>query len=82
MKLLGLLLWLLVPAALWLAATLWGTPHVLLSYTYRGAEGRWIPAAERVHRDCAYVGWTGRRSAAAYHGRCAWLRFYTSERGR
>ena len=82
MKVFGLFLWLLVPVALWLAVTVFGTPHLLISYTYRGVEGRFVPSVEHIHRDCRYVGWTGRRQAAAHQGRCAWIRFYRSESGR
>ncbi|WP_299867701.1 hypothetical protein [uncultured Roseobacter sp.] len=66
-------LWVLPIAGLWLAVTLWGTPHVIGTYTYTGS--RYLPPAERHYTTCTYYGWAGVITVDAIDAACPWVRF-------
>jgi hypothetical protein len=72
----GLFAWLLVPLVIWLLIAVWGTPHVILSYTYSGGGGRYAPPAARRYITCSYAGWTGWQTVPAKHGRCPWVQIF------
>ena len=76
MRYAALFLWVLVPLGLWLAVTLWGTPHMLTTYRFHDNGDRWNPRAQRVHIDCTYWGYVGRITVPAEQGRCSWVRFF------
>lgn len=76
MKYAALFIWLLVPLGVWLGITLYGTPHVVLSYTFYDNGRRYDPTAPRVYISCDYLGWYGWRSVPAWNGDCPWVRFF------
>ena len=79
MKIAALFLWVLVPLGFWFAVTIWGTPHVTLTYRFFDSGDRWNPRAERVYIDCTYYGLAGTFTINAEHGTCPWIRFFKSE---
>ncbi|MEP2640067.1 MULTISPECIES: hypothetical protein [Alphaproteobacteria] len=68
------ILWILPIAGFWLAITIWGTPHVVGTYTYAGS--RYLQPAERHYTTCTYYGWTGAITVPATHAKCPWVRFF------
>ena len=75
----GYLVWIIVPAGLWLTYILIGLPHVIWSYSWidqgQGAD----PFAYRYYTECRFVGPYGQFERPAKDGRCAWLRFFKEE---
>lgn len=74
MKFAAFFLWILVPLGLWLAVALWGTPHVMGTYTYAGSSYR--PPEHRYYQTCTYYGWAGAITVSATDGQCSWIRFF------
>lgn len=79
MKYAGLFLWVLVPFGLWLAVSIWGTPHLVTSYRFHDNGARWNPQVHRVYIDCTYWGALGTVTVLAEQGRCPWIRFFKAE---
>lgn len=79
MRILAASAWLLVPISLWLAVSVWGTPHVMLSYRYEAAGGQYVPRAQRQHTVCTYWGVTGSVTILPYGARCLWVRLLKLE---
>lgn len=76
MKWIACFAWVLVPLGLWIAVTLYGSPHVIGTYQYVGTGQRYTPFAERRQISCTYYGWTGARTVRAIDGRCPWVQFF------
>lgn len=74
MKLAALFLWLLIPLAFWGSVTIWGTPHVVVTYRFLDNGDRYNLRAERHYIDCTYFGWTGTRIVPAIEANCPWVR--------
>lgn len=74
MRIVALFLWVLVPLALWVGIAVFGTPHVIGSYTYIGPS--YQTPADRRYIDCTYYGWTGARRVPAISYTCPWIRFF------
>lgn len=79
MRYVALFLWVLVPLGLWLAVTLWGTPHVLGTYRFFDNGDRYNPWAHRRYIDCTYYGWAGIITVPARNARCPWVRVFKAE---
>lgn len=76
MRYAALLLWTLVPLALWIVVMVWGTPHVTLTYRFYDNGDRWNPRAERIYVNCTYYGYAGAITVPAENGWCPWIRFF------
>lgn len=76
MRYIALFAWLLVPLALWGSVTFWGTPHLVISYSFLDNGDRYNPVAERHYVSCTYLSWSGQRSVHALDGKCPWLRAF------
>ncbi len=72
MRFAALFLWLLVPFVLWAAVSIWGTPHVVVTYRFMGPSYQ-VPA-ERRYIDCTYLGVWGWITVPASQERCPWVR--------
>jgi len=81
MKLLAPFAWLLVPLGLWLTVTLFGLPHLVLSYRFYDNGDVYNPRAARTYISCDYLGWHGWRTVVARNGQCPWVRFFPVEGG-
>jgi len=79
MKIAGLFLWLIVPLGVWLAISLYGTPHVALSYRFHDNGRPHDPRVSRVYVSCDYLGWHGWQTLLADRGTCPWVRFLRTE---
>lgn len=75
MKLLALFAWLLVPLSLWLAITIWGTPHLAVSYRFMDNGRVYDPFAPRHYITCDWWGLSGVVTLPAEHRHCPWVRF-------
>ncbi|MGD1926644.1 MAG: hypothetical protein ACFB03_21050 [Paracoccaceae bacterium] len=73
-------MWVLIPAALWAAFVIWGSPHIVLSYRFHDNGNRYAPLAERYYTECTYYGALGAITMPAELGSCAWVRFFKAER--
>lgn len=73
MKVAVFLLWLLFPLSVWGVLTIWGTPHVALSWTFQTSSSRYDPLADRYYLTCTYYGWTGAHRVPAHGSNCPWL---------
>ncbi|MEM7530454.1 MAG: hypothetical protein AAF416_22945 [Pseudomonadota bacterium] len=81
MKIAALFTWLLIPLGLWLAVTLWGTPHLVWSYRFYDNGDPHNPRAPRHYINCTYLGWAGAITVPADRGHCPWIRFLDREPG-
>ena len=72
-------IWVVVPAALYLAFLAFGLPHMALSYTYRDDGQGYDPFAYRWYLTCTYEGPYGSRKTYAANGKCPWFRFYKKQ---
>lgn len=79
MKYAAIFLWVLVPLGLWIGVTVWGTPHIALSYRFLNNGDRYNPRAERHYVDCTYYGYAGAITIGADNGACPWIRFFKAE---
>ena len=74
---LSLGLWLLLPLAAYGVTLVWGTPHLIVSYTFYDNGRPYDPFADRHYTSCTFVGLTGRSvTTPADFGRCGWVRFF------
>ena len=80
MKIVGLFLWFIVPVGVWLGITLFGTPHLVLSYRFYDNGRPYDPMAHRVYISCDYLGWHGWHTVPAHRGTCPWVRFFRVEK--
>jgi hypothetical protein len=71
----SLFVWILSPLALYGANTVFGTPHIIQSYTFSTSGSRYDPFADRHYFDCTYWGATGTHTVSARAGKCGWVRF-------
>lgn len=72
-------LWLAAPAAVFAAYVAYGTPHMIISYTFHDNGRRFDPWAERHYITCTFVGWSGEFvTVGAHNGKCGWVRFFKS----
>lgn len=78
MKMIQLFLWLLAPVALWLAITLWGTPHLVVGYRFHDNGDRYNPLVPRVYTSCSYLGVHGTVRVPAFDADCPWIVFLRS----
>lgn len=76
MRFAALFLWLVVPLSIWLAISLFGTPHVIGTYRFYDNGDRYNPYAPRRYIDCTYYGWSGTHTVSATNGACPWVRFF------
>ncbi len=79
MKLAALFLWIAVPLGLWATYSIWGTPHIALTYRFHDNGNRYDPLAKRHYIDCTYYGYAGQFTAYAENGTCSWIRFFKAE---
>lgn len=80
MRIASLFLWILAPLGLWLAITLFGTPHLVITYRFMDNGARYDPWVARRYIDCTYVGWTGAQTVYAIDENCPWIRFFKAPR--
>ena len=73
--------WLIVPAAVYLAYLAFGLPHMIWSYEYRqvGPASTANPFAGRYYTRCTFVGPYGSFSRAASNGKCRLVSFFKKE---
>ena len=70
MKLLVLFVWLIVPLGIWGAVTIWGAPHLALSYTFYDNGRRYDPMAPRTFITCTWYGLGSTVTLPAKSGQC------------
>lgn len=78
LKYLSLFAWLLIPLGIWQGAQTFGTPHLVVSYSFYNNGAVHNPHAHRRYIDCTYWGWTGLHRVPARHARCPWVRLLRS----
>jgi hypothetical protein len=64
--------WIVVPVVLYGAYAIWGLPHFIWSYEFRGSYSDW---SRRHYTRCTFVGPYGSRTTYPVDGRCPWLLF-------
>ena len=82
LRLLSAFAWVLVPLGIWLAASMWGTPHVMLGYRYVANGDGYVPSAYRQRTACTYWGMGGSVTIRPYGARCPWVRLLKVDRQR
>lgn len=68
------LVWVIVPLALLAAYHIWGLPHFIWSYSFRGGEQGFT---SRWYVRCTYLGPYGAVVTHPTNGKCGWVRFAT-----
>lgn len=76
MKYAALFIWVLVPLGLWAVAILFGTPHIVGSYSFYDNGDPHNPRAPRRYIACTYHGMVGKITVPARDERCPWVRFF------
>ena len=72
----SLFLWVLSPLALYGAYNAFGTPHIILSYSFTTTGSQYDPFADRIYYECTFWGATGWQTVPAQAGKCGWVRFF------
>lgn len=70
--------WTVVPVLLYGAYALYGLPHFIWSYDFRGT---YSDRANRWYVRCTFVGLYGTFTTFPTDGKCPWLHFAKSEAG-
>ena len=74
-------LWLIVPAAIFAIYLLFGTPHMIISYSFLDNGRRHDPWAERHYTSCTFLAFSGQTvTVPARNGKCGWVRFFHQAR--
>ena len=79
MRIVVYFLWLIPLAALCLAVSIWGTPHIAGSYTVWNNGDPHNPRAPRRYISCTYFGLAGSFRVPARNEQCPWFRFFKEE---
>jgi hypothetical protein len=74
MKLVSLFLWLLMPLGLWIAVSLYGAPHLVVSYRFHDNGSPYNLRIARHYISCTWVGLSGVITLPAQEGHCPWVR--------
>lgn len=69
-------IWVIVPLVLYGAFLLWGLPHGIFSYDFRGT---FADRAGRWYTRCTFIGPYGDFTTTPTDGRCAWVIFRKKE---
>ncbi|WP_316861065.1 hypothetical protein [uncultured Cohaesibacter sp.] len=64
--------WVIVPITAWIIYTLYGLPHILLSYRWVGSDAATY-YDERYKTECRFIGPYGGFTIKAHEGSCGWV---------
>ncbi len=77
MKIAAMFLWIAVPFLVIAAHNSFGSPHMLLTYTFDDNGDRHNLAVPRYYRSCTYYGWSWHEmTVPAQSGRCRLIRLF------
>lgn len=72
------LVWVIVPAVLFVAYLIFGLPHMVWSYRFTGS---YADLANRTYHRCTYIGPYGVITRPAQQGSCSFIRFFHQSEG-
>lgn len=72
-------IWLIVPATIYCAYLILGTPHFIWEYRFRDNGSPYDPFLERYYTSCTFWGPTGMHDVPASNGRCGYVAFFKEE---